>query len=349
MIRPAGAPKQRIATAELRAWLARSLGHHFAAPRRVAELERWPSAYSTSYAIDELDVRLGDGTSLRLLFKDLSRHAMLEHARQVKPPFLYDPLRELETYRVILGASRLGTPTCYGTVADHRAGHYGLFLEKIPGVELYQVGDIATWGLVARWLASMHARFAGEVGRFAEAAPLLSYDEGFYWQWILRARAFSGRAEPPSQRKTARRGIEWLAGRYDRVVERLVALPATFVHGEFYASNVLVHGAGGEVRVRPVDWEMAAVGPGLVDLAALTAGGGWTAEEKTALALAYHAALAPRGGWPPERDAFLAALDCCRIHLAVQWLGWSPRWSPPLEQKQNWLEEALALAEKLGL
>jgi thiamine kinase-like enzyme len=110
-----------------------------------------------------------------------------------------------------------------------------------------------------------------------------------------------------------------------------------------------VYDAGGDVRVCPVDWEMAAVGPGLIDLAALTAGGGWAAEEKTALAMAYHAALAPREGWPPEPDAFLAALDCCSLHLAVQWLGWSPRWAPPPEQAQDWLEEALGLAEKLGL
>jgi aminoglycoside phosphotransferase (APT) family kinase protein len=58
--------------------------------------------------------------------------------------------------------------------------------------------------------------------------------------------------------------------------------------------------------VCPVDWEMAAVGPGLVDLAALSAGG-WTAPEREALALAYYAALVPCENWPP--DAFLVALD----------------------------------------
>ena len=99
----------------------------------------------------------------------------------------------------------------------------------------------------------------------------------------------------------------------------------------------------------PVDWEMAAVGPGLVDLAALTAGG-WTADERTALALAYHAALAQAGGPPPAREEeFLTALDYCRLHLAVQWSGWSSGWSPPAEHAQDWLGEALSLAEKLGL
>jgi aminoglycoside phosphotransferase (APT) family kinase protein len=147
--------------------------------------------------------------------------------------------------------------------------------------------------------------------------------------------------------------LEQLFVNYDRVVERLTALPVTFVHGEFYASNVLVHGLAQEeegegLRVCPVDWEMAAVGPGLIDLAALTAGG-WTADEREALALAYHAAFVPHENWPPAPEAFLVALDYCRLHLAVQWLGWSPGWSPPPEHAQDWLDEALGLAEKLGL
>jgi len=32
----------------------------------------------------------------------------------------------------------------------------------------------------------------------------------------------------------------------------------------------------------------------------------------------------------------------------MQWLGWSPDWSPPPEHRRNWLREALRLAEKLG-
>ena len=39
-------------------------------------------------------MHLNDGTSLRLLFKDLSQEAMLESARRVKPAFLYDPMRD---------------------------------------------------------------------------------------------------------------------------------------------------------------------------------------------------------------------------------------------------------------
>jgi hypothetical protein len=347
VIQPAGSPGERIGTAELHVALEEALSSRSGTKRRISRLKRRPSIYSTSFIIDELDAHLDDDTSLRLLYKDLSRHALLEAARQAKPTFLYDPLREIETYLTILGSNLLSTPICYGAIVDPSAERYGLFLEKVPGIELYQVGDFATWQQVAAWLAVMHARFAGETGRLARAAPLLRYDGDFYRLWADRARASLGRSGLRLSRD-ARRGMAQLFENYDRVIGQLVALPVTFIHGEFYASNVLVQEEGKDLRVCPVDWEMAAVGPGLIDLAALTSGG-WTADERKALALAYHSALVPCENWPSAPDAFLAALDYCRLHLAVQWLGWSTGWSPPPEHTQDWLGEALGLAEKLGL
>ena len=70
----------------------------------------------------------------------------------------------------------------------------------------------------------------------------MRYDADFYRLWLRRALAFA-----PAGR--ARRGLGWLAGRYERVVERLAALPATFIHGEFYASNVLVQEGGDDAEV----------------------------------------------------------------------------------------------------
>ena len=347
VIQPAGSPGERIGTAELHVALEQALSRRSGTKRRVSGLKRRPSIYSTSFVIDELDARLDDGTSLRLLYKDLSRFSVLEAALEVKPAFLYDPMREIETYRTILEASQLGTATCYGAIVDAGAGRYGLFLEKVAGLELYQVGDFATWRRVSAWLAAMHARFAGMTGRVARAAPLLRYDGDFYRLWAGRARSSLDRAGLRLSRDACR-GMEQLFENYDRVIEQLVALPMTFIHGEFYASNVLVQEEGKDLRVCPVDWEMAAVGPGLIDLAALTSGG-WTADERKDLALAYHSALVPRENWPLAPDAFLAALDYCRLHLAVQWLGWSTGWTPPPEHAQDWLGEALGLAEKLGL
>ena len=68
------------------------------------------------------------------------------------------------------------------------------------------------------------------------------------------------------------------------------SFPRTFVHGELYPSNVLVVRDDRHPRVCPIDWEMAAIGPGLIDLAALV--GGWDPPERERLVAAYLSGLA---------------------------------------------------------
>jgi len=327
---------------QLGAALENVLAEHFASGCRMAWWERTPSAYRSSFGLEELAVGLEDGTRLRILFKDLGRHSLDGEAQRVKPISLYDPLREIEIYRQVLSTADLGTAVCYGAVVNPGADRYWLFLEKVAGRELYQIGKLKIWQQAAEWLATLHTRLSNQAEHLSREARLVVYDGHFYGLWPQRALAFApGTGE-------ARRGLERLAEQYDRVVERLLALPRTVIHGEFYAANVLVVETGTGLRVCPVDWEMAAYGPGLIDLAALAAGK-WSEDQKHALARAYHAALETGGARPPAWQDFLEALAYCRLHLALQWLGWAPDWSPPPEQAQDWLGEALHLAEQLGL
>jgi thiamine kinase-like enzyme len=334
-----------VGTADLRDALVQTLSGHFGKHCGVIGLERRPFTYTTSFAIEELDVQLDDGTSLVMLFKDLSRHALVADARQAKPAFLYNPLREIETYRKILAPLRLGTANCYGSIIQPERGRYWLFLEKVLGIELYQEGAVAVWQQVAAWLAGLHARFDGQAELLLPAVPLLVYDRNYYRQWLSRAQSIVGKL--PDGANNATRALAELATGYDRIIDRLMALPTTLLHGEFYASNVLVEKTGNDLRVCPVDWEMAAVGPGLIDLAALSAGK-WSESSKEAMARAYCAALTQSGISVLPWDELLVALNCCRLHQAVQWLGWSSTWSPPPAQTQDWLGEALRLAEKIA-
>ena len=350
-----------VATGELRATLEASLRTHFGSACRIVGFERRPSEYRTSFALDELDVRLGDGRHLQIIFKDLSPRRLLGDARLAKPEFLRDPRRELEVYRTLLEPLGLGTPICYGTVCDDARGRYWLLLEKIPGVELYQVGELEVWQQVARWLARLHTRFANGapdghgghgshgdddalLGTRLAASRLLTYDASFYRRWPARALANLQQVGPVGREATVQEFAR-LANDYGRVAERLVALERTFIHGEFYASNILVTQTCGQRRVSPVDWEMAALGPGLIDLAALISG--WSDQNRRAIALAYHEALPSVGR--ASSGAFLEALDYCQLHVAVQWLGWAREWSPPAEHAQDWLAESVRLAARLKL
>jgi phosphotransferase family enzyme len=282
--------------------------------RPIHRIERRPSRYQTSFRLEELDIWLGEEQPLRLVIKDLSRSTLSTVALKAKPEFSYDPLREIAVYETILAGTSSGPPICYASVGQPDLNQTWLVLERVPGIELYQVGSLEVWRTVARWLSAFHA---SHQSRPPTSKHLLRYDRVFYLRWLERALEFTGAP------------LEPIARRYEDVIDLLLALPPTFIHGEFYASNVLVDG----LRVAPVDWEVAAIGPGLVDLAALTTG--WDDEARRAIESAYGRI---------SQDA----LDACRLHIALQWLGWSSEWTPPPEHARDWLSDALAAAQRLG-
>jgi Ser/Thr protein kinase RdoA (MazF antagonist) len=328
--------------ADLESILTDLLSVYFGRTCAITALRHHPYIYSTSFALEDLEVELADGTDLRLILKNLGASGLLQAARASKPTFLHEPLREIQTYQRILEPARLGTATCYGAVTDEAAGRHWLLLEKVPGRELYQVGDLDVWLQVAGWLASMHSCAALRVDSVEQRNPhLLSYDWAYYRRWLDRAKSF--------RRYGGRRDQEALkvvGERLSGALERLASVPLTFLHGEFYASNILVEEGPGGRRICPVDWEMAGIGPGLLDLAALCTG--WAEEHQRVVALAYYRGLGPGAAWLPEEQEFLSLLRCCQLCLAVQWLGWAPDWVAPAEHARDWLLEASRLTEGIS-
>ena len=328
--------------AELRDAIVECLAAYSGVVRDVVQLERCNSLYSSSFWLEEIDVHLDDGNDLRLIFKDLGPGAVHESAQRAKPAFLYDPMREIEAYRLLVAPANLGTAIFYGAAVDPDAERYWLFLERVPGVELFQKGEFQVWRFVASWLSRMHTRFSQDVMPLnqEQAAHLIRYDADLYRTWLDRARALGSHAAAPED-------VRGLMQQYESLIDRLASLPVTVIHGEFYASNILIDERDdGPLRVCPVDWETVAVGPGLMDVAALIAGS-WSESEKRALALTYFQTLSPESRAWSDADTFLADLDCCRLHIAVQWLGWSSNWMPPPQRTYDWLGEAMRVARRI--
>jgi Phosphotransferase enzyme family len=290
----------------------------------VEVLERSPYPYATSFPLEQIRLLLADGREMCLIAKELGRAALSEPARRAKPEHLYDPLREIEVYTHVLVGHELGTARCFGTVVDPGRDRYRIYLEQVDGVELWQIGELDVWEQAARALARLHDEVKPLGG-----AHLLRFDEAFFHQWPERAWAHS---RGP--------GLARIKSRYDEVVRVLTASPDAFVHGEHYPSNVLVKPG---VRVCPIDWEMAGVGPAVLDLAALSSA--WADEERQRIVAAYRSELR----LPPPTDELARALDAALLHFAMQWLGWAPDWTPPEEHAHDWLDEALQAAERLEL
>jgi len=140
--------------------------------------------------------------------------------------------------------------------------------------------------------------------------------------------------------------VDRIARGYEPVVRRLASMPRTLIHGEFYPCNVVIHRDGHQVRICPVDWEMAAFAPALIDLASLTTG--WDCRYQRALTRAYRAAL-PEGTAASRQipEQFSIDLDCCRLYLAIRMIGWSEGWQPPPQHAFNWLADAVRIADRL--
>ena len=125
----------------------------------------------------------------------------------------------------VLGPAGSRCRDCYGAVAEPAAGGYWLFLEAVDGVPLWQASEPTAWEEAARWLADLHG---GGPRRLARATCSTT---------TRRTCAAGSIARWPSRRRAR---CDAVAAVWDRVVERLAAWPRTFVHGEFYPSNVLV-------------------------------------------------------------------------------------------------------------
>lgn len=332
----------RPADSELRTGLERALAAE--GLELTGEVERRPSAYRTSFPIEELRVELAGEGPATLGFKNLDWEELGSQARLAKPRFLYDPGREPALYRALLPQGPAGPPRYFGAVEE--ADRHWLFVEWVEGRELFQVGERELWEATARWLARFHAAMEPDLERHRSEGVLIDHDAAFYRRWIERATEFADQRGDGSAARVA-----WLLERHDQVIEALRALPRTVIHGEFYPSNVLVvsaadpaHGplgGGSDTRVAPVDWELAAAGPALTDLAAFVSG--WAAADREALVAAY----AAEPGVPAFTDR---DLDFARLQVSIQWLGWAPpQWQPPEERQYDWLGEAVGLAEGLDL
>lgn len=326
----------------LRERLARLLARHRPGAR-IVDVGRSPGRYRSSWWLEDLRVTLEGDTVVEMVFKDLGRPTPGSSADRTKPRRVVDPGREPWVYRSVLEPLRSGAPSCWGSVSWPGHGRHWLFLERIAGVPLVEVGEPEAWEAAAAWLGRFHVT----VGRGpASPGPLLRHDAWLHHWWYRRAvtwaRETPGAGEDGDGRGALAATLRRIQRTHAAAVEEVADAPRTLIHGEFYPSNVLLE----EGRIRPVDWEMAGIGPALIDLAALTSGS-WTPEERAGMALAYRNAVLRAGAPVQPLDAFLRTLTACRLLLAVQWLGWGRSWEPPPEHRQDWLQEAVRCVEAL--
>lgn len=260
-------------------------------------VEREPAPCASTFPGEVFICRLADGDERPVLCKygAASCHDTEGHGG--------GPAYEALVYREILSRSELRSPQFLGSYEHPVSGETWLFLEYLAdAVRLDESPE--PWESVAKatqWAAGFHAE---QEARLDVAPPdLRVYDEAYYLRWSARVAEFACGDD-----------LTWLrrvCAIFERHVEVLTRSAQTVIHGEFTVHNVLCAGSS----ICPVDWESAAIAPGVVDLASMTEG--WPAELAERCASKYQSTRWPNEG---SRD-FASLLNIAKVYWSLRWLG----------------------------
>jgi hypothetical protein len=293
----------------------------------IVHVRQERAACATSYHASVLTVQFSTGEELKLFLKDF------RFSRLPKDDLQRRAERELRVYRDLLAGAGLGTARYCGATSDGAEGRLLLVLEFVDGVRLRSC-ELEAWVTAARWLGRMQAYFARHPERWQTCDVLLRHDAHFF-----RARA-EGAVRAVSQ------VAPHLAGRladvvknYGRLVAVMTGQPRALVHGSYRPQNLLVGPAG---RVCPVDWELAAVGAPLYDLAFLS--DGFRPPERDRLWGAYLEAAGDACRPTRGREEMHYLVDCFRLHKVLKSLGDARDKSFP----EPTVAKLVGQAEKLG-
>jgi hypothetical protein len=273
---------------------------------RTVRWERFDLA--TSYDIHLVTVELESGRTLRVFLKDYGFTVRpKEEPRQRRE-------REIRTYRELLAGAQLGTPRYYGSLLDESEERVWLLLEFVDGTPVGYL-DIATWWPSATAaLGRLHGHFAAHTESLAGCEFLVHHTPAFFWSKLdLASRGVSALAPDLGD------SLKRIARRYAPIVEVMSDQPRTLIHGGCRSTNILVRVASEPSRAAIIDWEEAAYGAPLYDIAYLLDG----IEPPTLDPLldAYRGEAAAYGlSLPSQRDVAYI-IDCFRLHMVLTMLG----------------------------
>jgi aminoglycoside phosphotransferase (APT) family kinase protein len=293
-------------TDELRTVLAAMLGAQYGLSA-VQALDRAASVMASSYPAEVVTVGLADDQSLKIFLKDLS-------VRRYDSDLAARRGREIAVYRDLLAHADLGTAHYYGSVEDPARNRFWLLLEHVEGTRIrYEPFDV--WVQAAAWLGRMQAHVAAHpelLGRCGLVPPLT---RDFFLATAAAAERSAAAYAPELSARVARA----LDG-YADLAAAMAAQPPTLVHGCYRPHNVLLRASAGEgLRICPVDWEGAAVGPTGFDLAYLS--DGFDDRRRRLLVEAYRMEAARHGLRVPEDGEADVLLDGCDLHKNLKTLG----------------------------
>jgi aminoglycoside phosphotransferase (APT) family kinase protein len=292
----------------LRQCLENTVPDVFAQNTVITEIQRSRFDSCTSYDAYVIVVRLASGHEVRLFLKDFSFSLRPKDGARERRE------REVSVYRDLLGDAGLGTARYFGSIMDEAGGRVWLLLEYVDGTPVGYTELGSGWAPAAEGLGRMHGYFARDVDRLQGCNFLVRHDEDFLRSTVEQALASLKELAPDQLGR-----LEDLAERYDPVMAVMTHQPRTLLQGGCRPSNVLIRVASDPSRVCILDWEQAALGPPLFDLAHLV--DGIESPLLDELVGAYRRGAVEHGMSLPPDSELKHAVDCFRLHMVVNLLA----------------------------
>jgi hypothetical protein len=311
---------------KLRRVLERFVARSLARPVTVKSLVRHPSRFATLFPAEVLTIELDRGKRLSLFLKHLGGQEQPDH------PEKRCREREVRIYERLLGSSALPVVRFYGSHWNEDSRRYELFLEYVDDLTLNYHG-LEHWSTAARRLAHLHAHFASRAETLEECDFLLRLDEPHLQEWADRAVTSVSVRSAELAAKLSR-----IVERYDTPTAVLAAQPPTLVHNDLSPKNVIADRSAIPARICFIDWEMAGIGCGVMDIVHLKYGLDEGDDRK--MRAAYCGELAGTALLPSSRAELSSVFAACELHRTLHRLAHVNFWQTPLETIARWVADA---------
>ena len=319
------AQKIDIDEARLRLTVEEVLQEALGRPVVVCTLNHEPSSFATLFPADILHIGLESGEKISLFLKHLGSEESDHPDKQCSD-------REVRIYDELFRKDDLPIVKYYGSKWNDKTKRRELFLEYIDDWNLkYQ--ELAHWFTAARRLAHFQMYFANQAEKLSDCEYLLRFDDVYLCEWA--DMALSAVADQSLELATK---LEYVVSNYDRIVELLTRQPLTLVHNDISPKNVIADRSSEPARICFIDWEMAGVGCGLMDLVHLKYGLDPLNDKK--MCEAYCAELTETGLLPSNQQDLRNLLAACELHKTLYRLAHSKIWELPIETVAQWVIEA---------
>ncbi|MBI4317241.1 MAG: phosphotransferase [Chloroflexi bacterium] len=300
--------------------LKRGLGHRV----KVASIRKDPSPFTTTFPAEVLHVELESGEKTSIFLKRLGCEESDHPEKQRRD-------REIRLYEGLLKDDDLPVAKYYGSTWNAATHQYELFLEHVDDWNLkYQGLDV--WFTAARRIAHLHAYFSARVDRLLASDFLLHFDDSYFWFWAHRAVSVVAERSPDLAAN-----LDAVVRNYDLVTDLITSQPLTLVHNDLSPKNVIADRSRTPARIIFVDWEMAGVGCGALDLVHLKYGLDRASDRR--MREAYCGELTGTGLVPTGAKDRNSLFMACEVHKTVYRLAFSTTWQLPIETVSRWVAE----------